>query len=188
VTADDHATVRADAEEVLRCWPAPDAEQDRLRLAYLEHLGAHPDAVRRSGPPEHLTASCLVLSADGREVLLTHHRRARAWFQFGGHLEPGDTSLWDAARREVREESGLEDLDPLPRPVQLDRHRLSGDFGHCREHLDVRYVAVAPPGARPRVSEESLDVRWWPVDGLPEGTRAELAPLVSLGRRAAGLG
>ena len=35
-------------------------------------------------------------------------------------------------------------------------------------HLDVRYVAVAPQGATPVVSEESTDVRWWPVDALPE--------------------
>ncbi len=34
-------------------------------------------------------------------------------------------------------------------------------------HLDVRFVAIAPPGAVPVVSEESTDVRWWPVDALP---------------------
>ena len=72
--------------------------------------------------------------------------------------------------------------------MQLDRHVLVGSFGSCREHLDVRYAAVAPPGAGPRVSAESHDVRWWPVDALPEGTRAELAPLVSLARDALGLG
>ena len=68
--------------------------------------------------------------------------------------------------------------------MQLDRHVLVGSFGRCREHLDVRYVAVAPAGAAARVSAESHDVRWWPVDGLPEGTRAELTPLVSAARAA----
>ena len=92
--------------------------------------------------------------------------------------------LWEAARREAREESGLADLEPLPDPVQLDRHVLGRSFGHCREHLDVRYVAVAPVGAGARVSTESHDVRWWPVHALPDGTRAELTPLVSLGRLA----
>ena len=52
----------------------------------------------------------------------------------------------------------------------------------------MRYAAVAPPGVEPRVSAESHDVRWWPVDALPEGTRTELAPLVSLARDALGLG
>ena len=178
----------ADARAVLEGWDAPDAGQERLRRDYLEHLAAHADGVAKAGPPAHLTASCVVLDATGRQALLTLHRRANAWFQLGGHLEPGDASLWAAARREAREESGIDALEPLPRPVQLDRHRLVGTFGSCREHLDVRYAAVAPPGAEPRVSAESHDVRWWPVDALPEGTRTELMPLVSLARDALGLG
>ncbi len=180
------AHLHTDAVAVLECWPAPDADQDALRLQYLAHLAAHPDGVAKAGPPVHLTASCLVLSADGGQALLTHHRRAGQWFQFGGHLEDTDTCLWSAARREAREESGIPDLDPLPRPVHLDRHELVGDFGPCRAHLDVRYAALAPAGARPQVSGESLDVRWWPVDALPEGTRGELAPLVSLAHRVLG--
>lgn len=182
------ARLHADAGALLDGWAAPDVDQDALRRQYLAFLGAHADGVAKAGPPEHLTASCLVLDGSGARVLLTHHRKARQWFQFGGHLEPGDASVWAAARREAREESGLASLEPLPDPVQLDRHVLDGDFGHCREHLDVRFVAVAPEGAEPVVSGESLDVRWWPVDALPEGTRAELSPLVRLARRAAGLG
>lgn len=183
----EYAHLHADATAVLGRWSAPDAEQEELRRGYLVHLAAHPDGVAKAGPPAHLTGSCLVVDATGEHVLLTHHRRAGQWFQLGGHLEPGDATLHDAARREAREESGIPDLEPLPEPVQLDRHTLEGDFGRCREHLDVRYVARAAAGAVPRVSEESHDVRWWPVDALPEGTRAELSPLVEAGRRALGL-
>lgn len=175
-----YAALRADAVALLEGWPAPDAGQDRLRRDYLEQLAAHPDAVAKAGPPTHLTASCVVLDPAGERVLLTLHRKANAWFQFGGHLEAGDASVWAAARREGREESGIDTLEPLLRPVQLDRHRLVGSFGACREHLDVRFAALAPEGSRAIVSAESHDVRWWPVGALPEGTRAELAPLVSL--------
>jgi 8-oxo-dGTP pyrophosphatase MutT (NUDIX family) len=181
-----YSHLQRDAVDVLECWPPPDDEQEQLRQQYLDHLRAHPEAVARSGPPAHLTASCLVLSSDGEHVLLTHHRRAGRWFQFGGHLEPTDTCVWSAARREGREESGIEDLVPLPRPVHLDRHLLDGDFGRCREHLDVRYAALAPAGSRPRVGSESIDVRWWRVDELPDGTRADLGPLISLARSVIG--
>lgn len=177
-----YARLRDDAVAVLDAWDPPDAGQERLRHAYLEHLAVHPDGVAKAGPPAHLTASCVVLDVTGRRVLLTLHRRANAWFQFGGHLEAGDASLWSASRREGREESGIDTLEPAARPVQLDRHVLVGSFGACREHLDVRYAAVAPEGATALVSAESHDVRWWPVDALPEGTRDELAPLVSLAR------
>jgi hypothetical protein len=48
-------------------------------------------------------------------------------------------------------------------------------------HLDVRHVAVAQPGAGPRISDESLDVRWWPVDALPD-LEDEMVELIDLAR------
>lgn len=160
------------------------AHQRQLRRAFLRHLRAHPDAVLKHGPPAHLTASCVVLDPSGEHVLLTHHRRARRWFQFGGHLEPGDAGVHAAATREAREESGLPTLTPLPQIVELDRHVLVGDFGTCREHLDVRYLALVDREAAPQASAESLQVRWWPVTELPEGPEGELARLVRVARRA----
>jgi len=35
-------------------------------------------------------------------------------------------------------------------------------------HWDVGYAATAPEGAITAVSDESEDVAWWPVDGLPD--------------------
>jgi len=173
----DDAVARLDA------WTAPDEQQEQLRLAYLEHLRTHPDAVSKAGPPAHLTGSVLVLDETGESALLTLHKRAREWFQFGGHFEPGDESVWHAATREAREESGIADVTAMPEIVQLDRHVLVGDFGTCREHLDIRFAAVTPRSTAAAVSTESIDVRWWPVDALPEGTRAELGPLVAAAAR-----
>lgn len=180
----DFAHLHADAVAAIGAWSAPDTDQERLRKAYLTHLETHADGVAKAGPPDHLTASCLVISPDGAHVLLTHHRRARQWFQFGGHLEATDQSLHAAAMREGREESGIAFVTPERVIVQLDRHTLAGDFGRCRAHLDVRFAAVVDRGALPRTSRESLAVAWWPTDALPEGTRGELSTLVSATRRA----
>lgn len=174
--------LQEDAVARLEAWSAPDDHQELLRREFLEHLKQHPDGMRKSGPPAHLTGSLIVLDEEGGSALLTLHRRARQWFQFGGHFEPGDASVWHAAMREGREESGIDDLTPLPQIVQLDRHVLVGDFGTCREHLDIRFAAVTPRSARGAVSTESIDVRWWPVDAMPEGTRDDLGPLVGSAR------
>ncbi|MGH3560799.1 MAG: NUDIX hydrolase, partial [Mycobacterium sp.] len=51
-------------------------------------------------------------------------------------------------------------------------------LGVPTRHLDLQFVAHAPPGARIGISDESLDLRWWPIDALPE-TDAALAYLVT---------
>lgn len=176
-----------DTTRRLTTWEAPSLAQDRLRAGYLAHLAAHSDAMWKQGPPAHLTASCLVLDHTGARALLTLHKKAGVWFQFGGHFEPGDSDAHAAAQREAREESGIATLVACPEIVQLDRHALVGSFGRCREHLDLRFVAVADEDVTHLVSEESLDVRWWPTAALPEQTRHELDPLVAAARSVLGL-
>jgi 8-oxo-dGTP pyrophosphatase MutT (NUDIX family) len=183
--AEPAGLLHTDAVRVLAAYEPLDAQQELTRLDLLAHLSQHPDGVWKSGPPAHLTASCLVFDDSLDHVLLTHHRRARQWFQFGGHLEPADRGVRAAAEREAREESGIEALRVTLRPVHVDRHRLVGDFGGCVEHLDIRYAATVPAGTAPRVSGESLDVRWWPVSRLPQEGDG-LVDLVVAGRRAFG--
>jgi len=173
-------TLHADAVRVLGDWRPPTAGQAALRDRYLAHLETHPDGVFRECRPDHLTASTLVVSHDRSQVLLTLHAKAQRWFQVGGHCEPDDPTLAAAALREATEESGIPGLSLDPVPVQLSEHAVPFcGPGGAVHHLDVRFLAVADPDAEHAVSEESLDVRWWPVGGLPE-PEPELAELVRM--------
>ena len=161
-------SLHADALSVLEAWPAPDQAQESLRATYVGHLRRRADGLERACFPDHVTAGALVLSHDGRQVLLNLHRKARRWFAFGGHLEPGDSTLAGAALREGTEESGLPDLAVDPVPVHLSLH----EVGFCDprgtvRHLDVRFLARLGETSEPVVSDESLDLRWFPVDDVP---------------------
>ncbi|MGW0822318.1 NUDIX hydrolase [Streptomyces sp. NPDC002845] len=137
-------------------------DQEDLRQAYLDHLEARPDGMWKSCHAGHITASALVIDPEHGRVLLTLHRKLRKWLQMGGHCEPEDTTLAAAALREATEESGVTGLTLLPGgPVSLDRHRIPAP---CHWHFDVQYAAVAPPDAVQEISEESLDLRWFPYD------------------------
>lgn len=182
-----HLALHEDASLVLESWPAPDEQQEQLRVELLEHCRAHPDALWKQGPPAHLTASALVLSPSLDRVLLTLHAKAGMWLQFGGHFEPGDTSVLGAATREAREESGIADLELAPELVHLDRHRLlAAGFGRCSEHLDLRYAGIARDESSFAVSDESLDVAWWPIAALPGKSAGEIGPLARAARRLLG--
>ncbi|MFC7496949.1 MULTISPECIES: NUDIX hydrolase [unclassified Nocardioides] len=173
-------SLHADALRVLRGWAAPSDAQEALRQRYVAHLEARRDGMQRSCSPEHVTASVLVLDEARTRLLLTHHAKSGRWFQLGGHTEAGDATLAGAALREAVEESGLPaaDLDLDPEPVLLDAHHVPFCGDVPTWHLDVMFRATARDGVLPAVSTESLDVRWWPLDDLPDpelGTFAALA-------------
>lgn len=172
-------TLRDSVIAALTEWPAPDEAADALRQAVLGFVLARDDACQRACEPGHITASVAVLDHSGRHVLLTLHPRLGRWVQLGGHCEPEDADIVAAALREGIEESGISDLVIGPELVAVHVHALTCSLGLPTRHLDLQFVARAPVGAQIAVSDESLDLRWWPVDALPDGTDQALATLVA---------
>ncbi|MGW5279015.1 NUDIX hydrolase [Streptomyces collinus] len=153
-------------------------DQEELRQVYLDHLDAHPDGMWKACGDGHITASALVIDPERGRVLLTLHRKLRMWLQMGGHCEPSDATLADAALREGTEESGVAGLTLLPGgPVRLDRHHMP-----CAWHLDVQYAALAPSGAVEAISDESLDLRWFAYDEVAGVADASVVRLVEAAR------
>ncbi|MGW4891229.1 NUDIX hydrolase [Kitasatospora sp. NPDC004240] len=186
-------SLHADAVRALDGWRPGDPVQEALRRDYLDHLAEQPGGLYRSCLPAHITASAIVVDPAAGRVLLTLHPKVGRWLQMGGHCEPGDADLASAALREATEESGIDGLtlltvDGLPAPAKLDRHqvRCTGKDRPENTHLDVQYVAVAPPGARELISEESLDLRWFAYDALPELTDDSVRDLVARARQLTG--
>jgi len=176
-------SVHADAVRVLTHWNPPNDGQRKLQATYLRHLDDHADGVLRECHPDHLTASCLVVSADRQHVMLNLHRRYQIWVQFGGHCDPADASLAAAALREAVEESGIADLRLVSgSPVQLSTHEVACGPVRPSHHLDVRYVGVAPDGASPVVSDESLEVRWFGRNAAPVSIDRPLRELIGMAR------
>ncbi|WP_156685697.1 NUDIX hydrolase [Mycobacterium sp. Marseille-P9652] len=171
-------SLRESAIAMLTDWRAPDAAQDSLRHAVLAFLHARPDACSRECVPGHVTASALVLDHTGSRVLLTLHPRVGRWVQLGGHCDDGDADLVAAALREATEESGTDGLRIDPEPAAIHVHPVTCALGVPTRHLDVQFVAHAPPGAQISISDESEDLRWWPVDALPPGSDEALEYLV----------
>ena len=118
------------------------------------------------------------IERDGRFLLLRRAREPQRgmWNLTGGFLDPFESPA-DAARREAREELGVEIevgelLGAFPSPY--------ADTG--RATLDLAYPCrLADPDAELRLSDESGEARWFDLDEMPElafeGERLALAAL-----------
>jgi 8-oxo-dGTP pyrophosphatase MutT (NUDIX family) len=176
-------SLHASAVEALTSWQAPDPKQDSLRHAVLSFLAARRDACLRECVPGHITASALVLDHTGTRALLTLHPRFGRWLQLGGHCEETDADIVAAALREATEESGVNDLRIDPGLAALHVHPVTCSLGVPTRHLDMQYIVHAPADAEIACSDESLDLRWWPLDALPEDCDFGLAQLAKAAHR-----
>jgi 8-oxo-dGTP pyrophosphatase MutT (NUDIX family) len=148
--------------------PADPHEAADLRHI-VDFVARHPDPFDRSIREGHLTGSAIVVSTDGRRVLLLRHRKLQRWLQPGGHGDPGEQAGEAVALREAREETGIAGLSlhaQAPLPLDVDVHDIParGDEP-AHLHLDLRYLVLAPAeAALARSATESDDLRWFGWD------------------------
>lgn len=135
---------------------AVDAREQVSIDAFLAHFDRLDTPFDEHADPVHVTASAILVSDDGRRVLLHRHKRLGLWLQPGGHIDAGETP-WDAARREAVEETGLDVALVSDELVHVDVH--PGPRGHT--HLDLRYATTAPRVAPTPPEGESAAVEWF---------------------------
>ncbi|HET9546298.1 MAG TPA: NUDIX domain-containing protein [Desertimonas sp.] len=139
--------------------PVDDVERGDVER-FVADVSRLADPFDRHADPVHVTGSGFVVGERG--IVLLRHLKIGTWLQPGGHLDPGETP-WNAARREVVEETGM-NVDFLGETPEL-AHVSVHDVPDGHTHLDLRYLFdggvmdPAPP------ADESQDVHWfaWPA-------------------------
>ena len=133
-------------------------------------LLVHPSAFERTHLPGHFTGSAWIVNGDRSKTLLVHHGKLNRWMQPGGHAD-GESNLFQVALKEAEEETGAVLLHADAAIFDIDIHRIPArpDFPE-HDHYDIRFLLVADDTRPPRVSHESHDVQWVPLEGLEKWT------------------
>src|SRR5437867_6835960 len=117
---------------------------------------------------EKIDFTVVIFVVRDAKVLLVHHRKLDKWLPLGGHVEL-DEDPEIAARREAKEESGLDveligerppTTEPGTRaliaPRFLDIHRITD----THEHVGMLYCARPKTGHVTLSASEHHDIRW----------------------------
>jgi 8-oxo-dGTP pyrophosphatase MutT (NUDIX family) len=141
---------------------------------FIGFVRSQPECFERTLAIGHITGSAWIVTPDGSEVLLTHHRKLDRWLQLGGHAD-GDPDVIAVALKEAQEESGLEEFELLGSGIfDLDIHPIPARKNEPEHlHYDVRYIFRATGHTDFTVSEESHDLRWVPIDEVQTLTTEE---------------
>jgi len=178
------ATVFVDAIRDALAGYVPSDEREASFRKRMLALCDHGDPFSRTSfEPGHFTASAFVLSPDHERVLVVFHKKLGKWLQPGGHIEPTDTSIFEAARREVEEETGVRGALPAhPGVFDIDVHEIPARRDEAaHEHFDLRVLLVAPD-VRVVANDEVEAVRWATIPevdllGTDESVRRALRKL-----------
>lgn len=166
--------------------PADEAEMVSLRRTRAL-LSTAADPFTRA-LTDHVTGSAVVARPSGAAFLLVHHRRLDRWLQPGGHVERGDPSVFEAARREAREETGVASLEaPLgPRVLDVDIHPIPPRANRpAHVHFDLRFLLTTTETALTHQAAEVRAAAWFSFEeALAAGVDASLERALSKARRA----
>ena len=143
-------------------------EQDRITL--LSWISSGMDLFTRKNSFAHWTASAWVVNQNMDRVLMVYHNIYDSWSWMGGHAD-GDEDLLHVAIKEVKEESGLKEVQPLSNELfsleilTVDGHVKKGKYVSSHLHLNVTYLLIADDSQELTIAqEENSGVRWFTPD------------------------
>ena len=140
---------------------------------------------------ERRAFSVAVFCRHAGEILLVRHKRLDLWLPVGGEIEAGETPL-EAARRELREETGLEGTFPPGSSSSLSVDGTPPGLIGYEEHpagskgLHLNFAFVADVATRDLTACDEYTAVRWVGDPVPVECPLNVRQLVRLALAAPG--
>ena len=147
-------------------------QEEKDKNTILKYMDTFEDTLTRNNEFGHFTASAWVVNKERTKVLMIYHNIYKSWAWTGGHAD-GESDLLSVAVREVKEETGVENVKVLDDDifsleiVCVNGHVKRGKYVSSHVHLNVTYLLEVDENATLRIKEdENSGVKWVPIDEI----------------------
>ena len=152
-------------------------QEERDKTLILDWICNNENAFSRDNVVAHMTSSAWVVNKDRSKVLMVYHNIYNSWSWLGGHADD-ETDLLSVAIREVKEEAGILNVQPVSNDIfsmeslTVDGHVKKGEYVSSHLHLNITYLLEADSEEAVTVNEdENSGVAWFaPEEALEKSS------------------
>ncbi len=165
-------------KEYLKIYPN---EQDNLKVL-IDYLNTHSieEATDWNNFEGHIVAGGFIYARNDKKFLMLYHRDLDTYLYPGGHMTIKDINPLEAAIREAKEESGINNFECInickDKLIPLDIHIHNVPYNTRLDlpehlHFDFRYLFTIDSIQDVKIDEEELsDYQWFDIDYLRKNT------------------
>ena len=155
-------------DEYLKVFPN-EKERQSIFLQFLEENN-NDEIIDWNNFNGHIVASGFVYSKENNKFLVLYHNDMKMFLYPGGHIDRNDIDPLETAKREVKEETGLNDLKLCKVsnneliPIDIDTHIISyNERLNLPEHyhFDIRYLFIVDNISEINIDLEELSSYKW---------------------------
>ena len=155
----------------------PSCEQEEVdKKLFIRALESCPDSLARDNLFGHFSASAWLMNRTKDKILCCYHKQYDRWQWLGGHCD-GDGDFLRVVKKEITEESGLEDFELYHDGIfslesfSVTAHYKNGKYVPAHAHWNVTYAFLADENSETRIAEaENSAIAWKTFEELIDHT------------------
>lgn len=134
-----------DFKQQIQMYRSYNEQEERDKQTMLKWIDLFDDVLTRKNEVAHFTASAWVVNRERTKVLMIYHNIYQSWAWTGGHSD-GESDLLQTAIREVKEETGVENVKTLCDDIFsleilcVNGHVKNGNYVSSHLHFNVTYL------------------------------------------------
>lgn len=147
-------------------------QEEKDKQTMLKYIDTFDDVLTRNNEFGHFTASSWVVNKEKTKVLMIYHNIYKSWAWTGGHAD-GESNLLETAIRELKEETGVENVKLLNDDIFsleiicVNGHVKRGKYVSSHVHLNLTYLLEVDENETLRVKEdENSGVKWVNIEDV----------------------